>query len=99
MLTFGTSPGGGQSRDKDAILTAVLEFREDTEENSFNTLTLGLAPGGVTFKLTPTYTLYMARRWLQSYLLTYAKSSMPSRSEIFGPSFTLASVPIKLRRP
>jgi len=58
--------GGGQSRGKDAILPAVLEFREDTEENFFNALTLGLEPGGVTFKLAPTYTLYMATRFRAS---------------------------------
>ena len=53
-------------RGKDAILPAVLEFREDTESAFFNALTMNLDPASVNFKLAPTYTLYMATRFRAS---------------------------------
>jgi len=53
-------------RGKDAILPAVLEFREETEATFFNALTIQLDPSGVTFKLAPTYTIYMATRFRAS---------------------------------
>jgi len=60
-------PGGAPAqRGKDAILPAVLEFREDTEVTFFNALTLQLDPSGVNFKLAPTYTIYMATRFRAS---------------------------------
>jgi len=60
-------PGGPPSqRGKDAILPAVLEFREDTEVTFFNALTIQLDPSGVNFKLAPTYTIYMATRFRAS---------------------------------
>jgi len=61
-------PGGPAPapRGKDAILPAVLEFREDTEVTFFNALTLQLDPSGVNFKLAPTYTIYMATRFRAS---------------------------------
>jgi hypothetical protein len=52
-----------QQRGRDAILPAVLEFREDTESAFFNALTMNLDPTSVNFKLAPTYTLYMATRY------------------------------------
>jgi hypothetical protein len=52
-----------QQRGRDAILPAVLEFREDTESAFFNALTINLDPTNVNFKLAPTYTLYMATRY------------------------------------
>ncbi len=52
-----------QPRGRDAILPAVLEFREDTESAFFNALTINLDPSTVNFKLAPTYTLYMATRY------------------------------------
>jgi hypothetical protein len=52
-----------QPRGRDAILPAVLEFREDTESAFFNALTMNLDPTSVNFKLAPTYTLYMATRY------------------------------------
>ena len=52
-----------QPRGRDAILPAVLEFREDTESAFFNALTINLDPTAVNFKLAPTYTLYMATRY------------------------------------
>merc|ERR1719336_1483427 len=48
----------GQNRGKDAILPAVLEFREETERGFFNALTFGLDPNSINFKLAPTYTHY-----------------------------------------
>ena len=57
---------GQQPRGKDAILPAVLEFREETEREFFNALTFGLEPGAVSFKLAPTYTIYMATRFRAS---------------------------------
>ena len=59
-------PPPQQQRGKDAILPAVLEFREDTESAFFNALTLNLEPGTANFKLAPTYTLYMATRFRAS---------------------------------
>ena len=58
--------GQPQQRGKDAILPAVLEFREETEREFFNALTFGLDPGLVNFKLAPTYTIYMATRFRAS---------------------------------
>ena len=58
--------GNTAGRGKDAILPAVLEFREDTEVTFFNALTLQLEPSGVNFKLAPTYTIYMATRFRAS---------------------------------
>jgi len=60
-------PGGPPApRGKDAILPAVLEFREETEVTFFNALTIQLDPSGVNFKLAPTYTIYMATRFRAS---------------------------------
>merc|ERR1719242_1155611 len=56
----------GQNRGKDAILPAVLEFREETERGFFNALTFGLDPSTINFKLAPTYTIYMATRFRAS---------------------------------
>merc|ERR1719411_1221824 len=56
----------GQNRGKDAILPAVLEFREETERGFFNALTFGLDPSSINFKLAPTYTIYMATRFRAS---------------------------------
>ena len=59
--------GGGQlQRGKDAILPAVLEFREETEDAFFNSLTVNLDPASCSFKLAPTYTIYMATRFRAS---------------------------------
>ena len=57
---------GQQRPGKDAILPAVLEFREETEREFFNALTFGLDPGLASFKLAPTYTIYMATRFRAS---------------------------------
>ena len=56
----------GPPRGQDAILPAVLEFREDTEEIFFDALTLNLDPSMANFKLAPTYTIYMATRFRAS---------------------------------
>ena len=53
-------------RGKDAILPAVLEFREETEDAFFNSLTVNLDPASCSFKLAPTYTIYMATRFRAS---------------------------------
>ena len=58
--------GSTTGRGTDAILPAVLEYREDTEVTFFNALTLQLEPSGVTFKLAPTYTIYMATKFRAS---------------------------------
>ena len=57
---------GQQRPGRDAILPAVLEFREETEREFFNALTFGLDPGLASFKLAPTYTIYMATRFRAS---------------------------------
>ena len=57
---------GVQQRGKDAILPAVLEFREETGGEFFHALTFGLDPASVNFKLAPTYTIYMATRFRAS---------------------------------
>ena len=51
---------------KDNILPAVLEFREESEEAFFNSITVSLEVGRVQFKLAPTYTVYMATRFRAS---------------------------------
>ena len=51
---------------KDNILPAVLEFREETEEAFFNSITVSLDVNAVQFKLAPTYTIYMATRFRAS---------------------------------
>ncbi|XP_047737139.1 afadin [Hyalella azteca] len=51
---------------RDPILPAVLEFREDTEESFFHSITTALDPTHVQFKLAPTYTIYMAARFRAS---------------------------------
>ena len=48
------------------ILPAVLEFREETEEAFFNSITANLEVNAVNFKLAPTYTIYMATRFRAS---------------------------------
>ena len=60
------APGQQPRPGKDAILPAVLEFREETEREFFNALTFGLDPGLASFKLAPTYTIYMATRFRAS---------------------------------
>ena len=51
---------------KDNMLPAVLEFREETEEAFFNSITVSLDVNAVQFKLAPTYTIYMATRFRAS---------------------------------
>ncbi len=51
---------------KDNILPAVLEFREESEEAFFDSITVSLETGRVQFKLAPTYTIYMATRFRAS---------------------------------
>ncbi len=51
---------------KENILPAVLEFREETEEAFFNSITLSLDISRAQFKLAPTYTIYMATRFRAS---------------------------------
>ena len=53
-------------RGRNNILPAVLEFREETEEAFFNSITLSLDVNPVQFKLAPTYTIYMATRFRAS---------------------------------
>ena len=55
-----------QPRGKDHILPAVLEFREETEEAFFNSITVSLDTNTAQFKLAPTYTIYMATRFRAS---------------------------------
>ena len=53
-------------RGNENILPAVLEFREESEEAFFDTITVGLDTGKVQFKLAPTYTIYMGTRFRAS---------------------------------
>ena len=53
-----------QQLGRDHILPAVLEFREETEETFFSEIIAGLDVNTVQFKLAPTYTLYMATRYM-----------------------------------
>ena len=54
-------------QQRNNILPAVLEFREETEEAFFNSITLSLTDvNSVQFKLAPTYTIYMATRFRAS---------------------------------
>ncbi len=55
-----------QHPGKDNILPAVLEFREESEEAFFASITVSLEVGRVQFKLAPTYTIYMATRFRAS---------------------------------
>ena len=55
-------------QQRNNILPAVLEFREETEEAFFNSITLSLTDvNSVQFKLAPTYTIYMATRYAHSH--------------------------------
>ena len=56
----------GSSVGRDNILPAVLEFREDTEDDFFSAITIHLDVNTVQFKLAPTYTIYMATRFRAS---------------------------------
>ncbi len=51
-------------KGRDHILPAVLEFQEETEEQFFNEIINRLDPDRVQFKLAPTYTMYMATRYI-----------------------------------
>ena len=44
----------------------ILEFREETEDAFFSAITMNLDSNGVSFKLAPTYTIYMATRFRAS---------------------------------
>ena len=63
---YAAYPPQTAPRGQDAILPAVLEFREDTEEVFFDALTVNLDPSMANFKLAPTYTIYMATRFRAS---------------------------------
>merc|ERR1719411_1536187 len=63
---YAAYPPQTAPRGQDAILPAVLEFREDTEEVFFDALTINLDPSMANFKLAPTYTIYMATRFRAS---------------------------------
>ena len=59
-------------QQRNNILPAVLEFREETEEAFFNSITLSLTDvNSVQFKLAPTYTIYMATRFRASIHYRY----------------------------
>ena len=61
------TPSQMQQQQRNNILPAVLEFREETEEAFFNSITLSLTDvNSVQFKLAPTYTIYMATRFRAS---------------------------------
>ncbi len=60
-----------QQLGRDHILPAVLEFREETEETFFSEIIAGLDVNTVQFKLAPTYTLYMATRYLHCFAFDY----------------------------
>ena len=60
-----------QQLQRNNILPAVLEFREETEEAFFNAITLSLEVNAVQFKLAPTYTIYMATRFRASIHYRY----------------------------
>ena len=80
---------GQQRPGRDAILPAVLEFREETEREFFNALTFGLDPGLASFKLAPTYTIYMATRYLTAlvrYALHGVKGVAAAREHYFFDS-------------
>ncbi|XP_043225985.1 afadin-like isoform X3 [Amphibalanus amphitrite] len=53
-------------RGSDAILPAVLEFREETEDAFLRAVISQLDPSSLQFKLAPTYTLYMSARFRAS---------------------------------
>lgn len=61
---YDNTSGGCSSGDP--ILPAVLEFREETEENFLRAVITHLQPSCLQFKLAPTYTLYMAARFRAS---------------------------------
>ena len=65
LLFFSGDPRQ-EAQGRDNILPAVLEFREDTEDNFFSAITMGLDVNSVQFKLAPTYTIYMATRFRAS---------------------------------
>ncbi|KAF2344265.1 Dilute domain, partial [Trinorchestia longiramus] len=67
-------PFDRQPPNRDPILPAVLEFREETEESFFHSITTSLDPTHVQFKLAPTYTIYMAARFRAS---THYRSELP----------------------
>jgi hypothetical protein len=69
-----------QQLGRDHILPAVLEFREETEETFFSEIIAGLDVNTVQFKLAPTYTLYMATR----YLNYFAFDLKSKKREIIG---------------
>lgn len=55
-----------QRRGNDPILPAVLEFWEESEDKFLTAAVTQLDPSHVQFKLSPTYTLYMAARYRAS---------------------------------
>ena len=70
-------------------MPAVLEFREETEEAFFNAITVSLDVNPVQFKLAPTYTIYMATRYLTAlvrYALHGVKGVAAAREHYFFDS-------------
>ncbi|XP_043275728.1 afadin isoform X7 [Venturia canescens] len=55
-----------QPRGTDPILPAVLEFLEETEEAFLHAVITDVEPSAPQFKLSPTYTLYLAARYRAS---------------------------------
>ena len=69
------TPSQMQQQQRNNILPAVLEFREETEEAFFNSITLSLTDvNSVQFKLAPTYTIYMATRFRASIHYRYRRN-------------------------
>ena len=66
IYSFFSGDPRQEAQGRDNILPAVLEFREDTEDNFFSAITMGLDVNSVQFKLAPTYTIYMATRFRAS---------------------------------
>lgn len=65
-ISFRLSNYERYPRGSDAILPAVLEFREETEEAFLHAIITDLDPNAVGLKLAPTYTLYLAARYRAS---------------------------------
>lgn len=55
-----------QPRGSDPILPAILDFVEETEETFFHAIITDVDPMVPSFKLSPTFTLYLAARYRAS---------------------------------
>lgn len=68
----------------DQILPALIQVKEDVEDLFLSTVITNIIPTKLTFRLAPTYVLYMVSRYRASTLF-HPELQAPDRAELFMP--------------